>query len=100
MVDDRRQFRTAPRQVRRRQLAFEDRILQMVPVPTHRLKDLAQTFVIANVVADQIGKAHAQRTAFAGVGLRWLSSIIRLDQHTSEISRRMIMRSEEHTSEL
>ena len=59
VVDDRRQLRPAPRQVRGRQLALEDGELQMVAVPAHGLKDFAQALVVADVVADQVGGAHA-----------------------------------------
>ncbi len=56
MIDG--QFRPALRQVRSRKLAFENGILQMVAVPAHGLKHLAQPLVVADVVADQVGGAH------------------------------------------
>ena len=59
MVDDRRQFRPAPRQVGRGKLALEDGVLQMVAVPAHGLEDFAQALVVADVVADQVGRAHS-----------------------------------------
>src|SRR6266404_5996220 len=59
VIDNRRQVRAAPRQVAPRQLAFEDRVLQMVTIPAHNLKHLAPALVVADVVADQIGGAHA-----------------------------------------
>jgi hypothetical protein len=58
MVDDRRQCGSAPRKVGGRQLALEDGKLQMVAEPAHRLEDLAQALVIADVVADQVGESH------------------------------------------
>jgi hypothetical protein len=58
MVDDPRQIRPTPRQIRRRKLTFEHGVLQMVPVPAHRLKDFAQPLVVADVVADQVRSTH------------------------------------------
>jgi hypothetical protein len=32
----------------------------MVAEPAHRLENLTQAFIVANVVADQVGKAHGK----------------------------------------
>src|SRR5437763_13620935 len=53
-----RQIRAAPRQIARRELAFENGVLQMVAIPAHDLKYFAQAFVFANVITDQIGASH------------------------------------------
>ena len=66
MMDDRRQIRPAARQVGRRQLALEDRELQVVAIPAHGLKHLAQALVVADVVTNQIGSSHKPYTARAG----------------------------------
>lgn len=58
MIDDASQIRPAAHQILSRELAFENRVLQMIPVVAHSLKDFAQALVIADVVADQIGVAH------------------------------------------
>src|SRR5690242_15091839 len=60
MVDDGRQFRPALYKVRRRKLALENRVLQMVAIGTHRLKHLTKPLVVADVVAHQIRRPHAQ----------------------------------------
>ena len=52
------QLPSAPRQVAARQLALEDRILEMIAEPAHGLKDSAEALVVGDVVADQIGGSH------------------------------------------
>ena len=52
MVDDLCQLPSAPRQVAARQLALEDRILEMVAEPAHGLKDSVEAIVVADVAAD------------------------------------------------
>src|SRR5450432_2684928 len=82
MVDDRRQRRPAPRQIRRRKLALEDRVLQMVPIPAHSLKDLTQSLVVADGVADRIGSSHVYRVALEGLKLRYFPSVNRVARYT------------------
>src|SRR5207245_5631024 len=50
LIYDFAQLSTATRQVHRRQLAFEDRVLEVVPVVPHRLVDLSQPLLLATVV--------------------------------------------------
>jgi hypothetical protein len=58
MVNQLSQAELAPRQIRLRQLAFENGKLQMVPIPAHGLKDLPQPLLIRNVVTNQVGLPH------------------------------------------
>src|SRR5437764_11624403 len=58
MMDDCRKLAPATRQVHLRQLAFKDRILQMVAEIAHGVVNRAQPLFIANVVADKIRSAH------------------------------------------
>ncbi len=57
-VDDLFQLLFQPQQVDRVELAFEDGILQMVAPVSHRLEDLAEPFVVADVVRHQVDVAH------------------------------------------
>jgi hypothetical protein len=58
MVDDAGKFGAAPNQIAGSELAFEHRILQVVAVAAHGLEDLAEAFVVADVVTDEVGLAH------------------------------------------
>jgi molybdopterin-binding protein len=58
VVDDLRQEVPAARQVRCRELALEDRVLQVVAEPAHGLVDLREPAVVADVVADQVRVPH------------------------------------------
>jgi hypothetical protein len=48
----------APRQIRRRELALEHRVLKPIAEPAHRLVDAAQAEVVRDVVADEECVAH------------------------------------------
>ena len=58
MVDDLGEQVAAPGQVGLRELAFEDRLLQMIAKPAHRLMDFGEALVVADVVTDEIGLPH------------------------------------------
>jgi len=58
VVDDVGKLGAATDQIRLSQLAFKNRILKMIAVPAHGLEDLAQAFVVADVVTDQVGLPH------------------------------------------
>src|SRR5581483_8192259 len=62
VVDELTQSFAATDQVCRRELAFEDRILQVIPETAHGLEHLLQAFLIADVVTDEIGSAHPFRS--------------------------------------
>ena len=53
VVYDRREFGPSSGQVCGRELTFEDRKLEMVPVILHGLEHIAKAFVIRHVVADR-----------------------------------------------
>jgi hypothetical protein len=59
VVDDRCQCSPAPSEVGGGQLALKDGELQMVAEPTHRLENLAQAFIIADIVTNQVGESHS-----------------------------------------
>lgn len=58
MIDNLAQHVAATRQVRRRELAFEDGVLQVISHIPHGFEGFAETFVIADVITDQIGVTH------------------------------------------
>jgi hypothetical protein len=58
VVDDAGKFRTAPNQITLGELALKYRVLQMIAVSAHGLEDLAETAVVGDVVANEIGLAH------------------------------------------
>ena len=49
---------TAAREIRLRELALEDGVLQVVAEPAHRLMDLRQPPVVADVIGHQIRVSH------------------------------------------
>lgn len=57
-VDDVFQLLFQPQQIDRIELAFEDRVLEMVAPISHRFEDFAKPFIVADVVGDQIDVAH------------------------------------------
>lgn len=59
MVDDSIQFATASYDIRRSELAFEYRVLEVVSESAHGLEHFAQAFVVRDIVADQEGIPHA-----------------------------------------
>jgi hypothetical protein len=58
VVNDGAEVDFQPDEVGCGELALEDGVLKVVAVTAHGLKDLAQAFVIADVVADEEGFAH------------------------------------------
>jgi hypothetical protein len=58
MLDDFRERMPTSGQIDRRELALEDRVLQMVAEVAHGLEDLAEAFVVADVVANEKSVAH------------------------------------------
>jgi hypothetical protein len=58
MLDDPAQLGPASREIPLRELAFENRVLEMVAESTHRLEDLAQPAIVGDVVTDQVGLPH------------------------------------------
>jgi hypothetical protein len=58
VVDQFTQDVPALREVDGRELAFEDRVLQVVPEIAHGLEDLAEALAVVNVVADEVGGSH------------------------------------------
>jgi len=58
MVDDSGDFGAAADEVAGRELALEDGVLEMVAVPAHGFEDFAETLVVADVVANEIGLSH------------------------------------------
>src|SRR4029079_14263895 len=70
MVDDLAQHVTAAGQIAASQLAFEDRILRVVPKPAHRLVHPSQAEIVRDVVAKQVGIAHG-RGLYALAGSPW-----------------------------
>lgn len=58
VVDDLGEHVAAARQIARSELAFEDRVLQMIAEPAHGLVDLGEAAVVADVVTDEKGVAH------------------------------------------
>jgi len=59
VLDDLPEHIPAAGEIGGRQLAFEDRILQMIAEVPHRFVDPAEAFVVADVVANKIGISHA-----------------------------------------
>jgi hypothetical protein len=66
VIDDARQVRPATCQVRRGELALEDRILQVIAVTAHGLEDLAEALVIADIVTDQVRSPHLRAVPSRG----------------------------------
>lgn len=60
VIDNLLEVGPAFRHVDRRHLAFEHRILDVIPVRTHLLEYEAQPLFIANVVADQVSCTHTK----------------------------------------
>ena len=60
MIDDAGKFGAAADKVAGRELTFEDRVLEMIAITTHGFEDLAESAVVANVVADEIRLAHVR----------------------------------------
>ncbi len=58
MMDDGAELSPKPHQIGGRELAFENRILQVVAVSAHGLEDLPQSLVVGDVVADEKGFTH------------------------------------------
>jgi hypothetical protein len=58
MFDDFPECVAALRQVSWRKLALEDRVLEVISEIPHRLEDTAEAFVVTDVVADDICRAH------------------------------------------
>jgi len=58
VVNDGTQFAPQPDEICSGELAFENRILQMIAVTAHSFENLAQSLFVRNVVANQEGFAH------------------------------------------
>jgi hypothetical protein len=58
VVNDGGQFGAEPDEVGGIQLAFENGVLEVVAITAHDLKDLSEAFVVAYVVADEVGFSH------------------------------------------
>jgi|SRR5579875_1580542 len=58
MMNDRAEFRAQPHDIRGSELAFKNRVLEVISVAAHCLKHLSQPLVVGNVIADQKGAAH------------------------------------------
>ena len=60
VLDDLTECVSALGQIDRRELALEDRVLRMVAKVSHGLEDLAEAFIVADVVADEKGISHGR----------------------------------------
>ena len=58
VMNDFVQLRPQAHQIHARELALEDRELQVIPPGPHGLEDLSQALGISDVVADNVGVAH------------------------------------------
>jgi hypothetical protein len=58
LVDYERKFGTAPNKVAGRELALKDGVLEMIAVPAHRLEDLAEALIVADIVTNKIRLTH------------------------------------------
>ena len=58
MVDDAGEFGAKPREFAGVELAFKDRVLEMIAPGAHDAEDEAEALVVADVVADEVGGAH------------------------------------------
>ena len=58
MVDDAGEFGAKPREFAGVELAFKDRVLEMIAPGAHDAEDEAEAFVVADVVANEVGGAH------------------------------------------
>src|SRR5208337_928014 len=67
MVNQLPQRMPAFRKINRRELALEDRVLQVVAKITHGLEDLPQPLVVADVVADEVSVTHAGYVLLGGI---------------------------------
>jgi len=61
MVDDASKFGATADEIAWCELAFEDGVLEVIAESAHGLENLAETAVIRDVVADEIGLAHSCR---------------------------------------
>ena len=68
VIDDGSKFFTKGEQFGRAELAFEDAVLKMVATSANRFENFLKPFVVANVLADQIGRPHGMPSQ--GIGLR------------------------------
>jgi hypothetical protein len=60
VVDDAAEFDAKVDQVRGRKLTFEDGVLEVVAKTSHDFEDLAEAFVVGDVVGDEVGGAHGE----------------------------------------
>lgn len=60
MLDDLRKRVSTAGQVDRCELALEDRVLKVIAEIPHGLTDLAEAFIFANIVTDEIGISHGR----------------------------------------
>src|SRR5438445_675007 len=58
VVDENAQLMAAPCEIGRIELTLENRVLQVIAKPAHRLVDLRQPALVADVVADEEGVPH------------------------------------------
>lgn len=61
VVNDAGKLGAAANQVARGELALEHRVLEMIAVATHGLKNFAEAAVVGDVVADKVGLAHLMK---------------------------------------
>lgn len=57
-MNDAGQFGAQQQEVGLTELAFEHRVLYVVSVTSHYFEDLAQPFVVRDIVTDQVGSSH------------------------------------------
>ena len=65
MVDHRIELDSKIDEIKAAQLAFEDRILQMIAPAAHDLKDLTEAFIIRDIVGDKVGSAHKEERLYS-----------------------------------
>jgi len=58
MIDDFGQTLSALNEIARRELAFENAILKMITESLHCFEDLSKTFVIGDIVANDVSRSH------------------------------------------
>ena len=57
-MDDGGEFDAEVGEIEVGKLALEDGVLEMVAIAAHDLEDLAETFVVRDVVGHEVGGAH------------------------------------------
>jgi len=70
VLDDLGERMPALGQIDRRELALEDRVLQVVAEIPHGLEDLAKPLVVADVVADKVGVSHGRGSTRGAASMR------------------------------